>query len=150
MTFREAVEATPEIAGSFNAGLRALRAVDRQRITAQRPRALRGSADLDKALEGLYPNARRWDYAIGVEQARRQRVYWTEVHPARDDQIVVIREKLEWLRQWLRDSAVALNNLPREFVWVSSGATAITPSSPKLRALAAQGVVFKGGHFRIP
>lgn len=150
MMFREAVEATPEIAGSFSSGLRALRAGDRQKVTAERPRALRGSVDLDNALAGLYPNARRWDYAIGVEQARRQQVYWTEVHPARDDQIAVMREKLEWLRQWLRDSGAALNNLPREFVWVASGATAITPSSPRLRALAAQGVVFKGGHFRIP
>lgn len=152
MTFRAAVAATPEIASAFKAGLRALRQVDRQRITAQRPRALRGSVDLDSALEALYPNARRWDYAIGVEQARHQqvRVYWTEVHPARDDQIVVMREKLEWLRRWLSDSATALNDLPREFVWVSSGATAVTPSSPRLRALAAQGVVFKGGHFRVP
>ncbi|MBI3044039.1 MAG: hypothetical protein HYY78_14560 [Betaproteobacteria bacterium] len=150
MTFRQAVEATPEIANSFRAGLRALREVDRQRIAAQRPRALRGSVDLDNALAETYPNARRWDYAIGVEQTRCQQVYWAEVHPARDDQIAVMREKLEWLKQWLRDSAVALNNLPREFVWVSSGATAITPNSPKLRALAVRGLVFKGGHFRIP
>ena len=150
MTFREAVEATAEIAGAYRLGLRALRAVDRQKVTARNPRSLAGSVDLDGALVGVYPAARRWDYGIGVRQAGGDEVYWTEIHPARDDQIAVMREKLNWLKQWLRNSAASLNGLPREFVWIASGGTAMTPSSPKLRALVAQGLVFRGGHFKIP
>lgn len=150
MTFRQAVEATPEIADAYRLGLRALRAADREKVTARRPRALGGSVDLDGALATAYPDARRWDYGIGVRQTHGDQVYWTEVHPARDDQIGVMREKLDWLKQWLRNSAPMLNNFPKEFIWVASGATAITPNSPRLRALAAQGLVLKGGHFRIP
>lgn len=150
MTFREAVEATAGIAGAYHLGLRALRAVDRQKVTARNPRSLAGSIDLDGALVDVYPAARRWDYGIGVRQTGSDQVYWTEIHPARDDQIVIMREKLDWLKQWLRHSAASLDGLPREFIWIASGGTAITPSSPKLRTLVAQGLVFKGGHFRIP
>jgi hypothetical protein len=150
MTFRRVVEATPEIADAYRPGLQALRAVDRARVAAQRPRALRGSVDLDGALAVAYPDANRWDYGIGVQQVAGEKVYWTEVHPARDGEIDVMRQKLDWLKRWLQNSAEPLDDLPREFVWIASGGVAITQSSPRLRGLAAQGLVFKGGHFRIP
>lgn len=150
MTFRAAVEATPEIAGAFRVGLRAVRAVDREKLSVQRPRALRGSIDLDGALADTYHDAHRWDYGIGVAQGRKDKVFWTEVHPARDSEIGVILNKLNWLRDWLRDSGMALNGLPREFIWIATGAIAITPRSPGLRKLATNGLVFKGGHFKIP
>jgi hypothetical protein len=150
MTFRQEVAATPAIAIAYRPGLRALRATDRARVSAARPRALRGSIDLDGALANAYPDARRWDYGIGVAESAGEKVYWAEVHPARDDEVGVMREKLDWLREWLRDTGRRLNRLPREFVWVASGASAITPSSPKLRKLATEGLVFKGRHFRIP
>ena len=150
MTFREAVQVTPRIAAAYRPGLRALRGADRQKVSALRPRALSGSIDLDGALENAYPDANRWDYGIGIRQAGGEKVYWAEVHPGRDGEIGLVLEKLNWLKAWLRDSGVPLNNLQREFVWISSGATAITPNSPRLRGLAAQGLIFKGRHFRIP
>lgn len=149
MSFRDSVEATPELVGAYRRGLQALRAVDRQKLSLQRPRNLRGSVDLDGALADKYPDANRWDYAIGVQQVGNHKVYWAEVHPARDGEIGVIMDKLNWLKGWLGNSGTPLNNLPREFIWIASDGIAITPTSPGLRRLATQGLTFKGGHFKI-
>lgn len=149
MSFRDAVDATPELVGAYRRGLQALRAVDRQKLSLQRPRNLRGSVDLDGALADKYPDANRWDYGIGVQQAGNDKVYWAEVHPARDGEIGVMLDKLNWLKGWLGNSGTLLNNLPREFIWIASGGIAITPTSPGLRRLATQGLTFRGGHFKI-
>lgn len=149
MSFRDAVRATPDIAGAYRPGLRALRAMDRDRVSATRPRNLTGSVDLDAALRANRPDDPRWDYGIGAHLAGVAMVFWVEVHPATEGEIDAVLAKLAWLKQWLRDSAEALNGFPREFVWISSGRAAITQKSPKLKRLALAGGVFKGGYLRI-
>lgn len=150
MRFQEAVQATPDVAGAYRPGLQALRAMDRDRVSAAKPRSLAGSVDLDGALQAAKPDDPRWDYGIGAKSAGEAMVFWVEVHPATEGEIDVVLAKLTWLKQWLQDSAVALNGFPREFVWISSGRAAITQKSPKLRRLALAGGVFKGRHLRIP
>lgn len=150
MSFREAVEATPDVAGAYRPGLRGLRRTDRDRVSAENPRNLTGSVDLDSALQTGAPAEPRWDYGIGTQYAGEEKVYWVEVHPATEGEIDAVLAKLTWLKQWLQDSAAALDGFPREFVWISSGRTAITQRSPKLRRRALAGGVFKGGHLRIP
>ncbi len=150
MSFQEAVEATPGVAGAYRPGLRALRAMDRDKVSADNPRNLAGSVDLDGALQAGMPDDPRWDYGVGANSAGEEKVFWVEVHPATEGEIEAVLAKLMWLKQWLQDSAVALDGFPREFVWISSGRTAITQRSPKLKRLALAGGVFKGGHLRIP
>lgn len=152
MTFKQAVERTAEIRNAFQPGLGALRRMDRAHITADNPRLLKGSVDLDKALHTKYPNANRWDYGIGQKPANsnQERVFWVEVHPNRAGEVEVVLAKLEWLKHWLRDCAKNLDKLQREFIWVSSGATTFTLTAPKQKQLALLGLQRKGGHFTIP
>lgn len=147
MSFKTAVAGTPEVSAAYNSGLGALKRVDAARLTVQSPSKLTGSIDLDSTVKDLYPNANRWDYGIGFQHGTSEKIYWVEVHPATDGEISVISNKLSWLKQWLVNSAPRLNSMNREFVWVASGKTAVTPKSNKLRKLVEQGVTFKGGHF---
>ena len=150
MTFEAAVGANPELAGAYRRGLQGLREGDRNKIAAATPRRLRGSIDLDAALAPRYPNDPRWDYGVAAAMTEGERVFWIEVHPASEGEIGAVLDKFNWLKGWLRTSASELGSLPKEFLWVSSGRSALTQRSPKLRQLALQGVAFKGGHFRIP
>ena len=149
MTFRQAVEATPELAGAYQRGLRALREADRNKITATSSRNLRGSIDLDTTLAARYPNDPRWDYGVAASLNGQERVYWIEVQPATEGEIGAIRAKFNWLKAWLGSSAQALNVLPKEFVWVTSGHSALTQRSPRLRQLALEGVAFRSRYLRI-
>ena len=130
MTFREAVEAIPELAGGYQSGLRALREADRNKVTAAAPRNLRGSVDLDTKLRPMYPNDPRWDYCVAVTMTGGEQVYWIEVHPATEGEIGAVLGKFRWLKGWLRTAASRLDNLPKEFVWVSRGRSALTQRSP--------------------
>ena len=53
MTFREAVEATPNLSGTFRDGLQALRAEDKPHIDVENTRKLSGSVDLMRRYNGL-------------------------------------------------------------------------------------------------
>ena len=72
MKFRKAVERTPNLEGAWRAGLGALRAEDKRHIRAENPRQLRGSVDVDTALQSREPNANRWDFAIGHLHSNRR------------------------------------------------------------------------------
>jgi len=145
MSFKAAIEAIPHLAGSWQPGLQALRPADRVRVTPGNTRSLRGSVDLDAAYAAAEPNASRWDYGIGY----LARVYWVEVHPATDGDIPEVLSKLQWLQNWLAGAGRALRKHPTEFVWVSSGRTAFTPSSPQRRRLAQAGLRHTGGPLRL-
>src|SRR5439155_14191995 len=84
MTFRQAVEATPNLGpDAFRPGLQALGAYS-ARIRCRNPRKLKGSVDIDAALQATDPSGHRWDYAVGHSESGSDRVYWVEVHPASD------------------------------------------------------------------
>ena len=152
MTFRSAVEGTPGLEQSWRSGFQALKPADKSHIKATDPTRIKGSVDLDSALASLHANANRWDYAIGYapEKSTEHCVFWIEIHPARLSEIKVIIAKLEWLKQWLRESAPKLNSLRKTYVWISSGKTSFTLSSPQRKRLALAGLQHKGRVFTIP
>jgi len=142
MTFRQAVEATPSVAAHYRAGLQALPAGDAARIRCTNTRRLTGSVNVDRALQATEPDAPRWDYGIGFCRGSNEAAVWVEVHPASSRSITDMLNKLQWLRDWLRTQAPALEELTQsDYFWVSTDATiAITPNSPQARRLAAAGL----------
>ena len=152
MKFRKAVERTPNLEGAWRAGLGALRAEDKRHIRAENPRQLRGSVDVDTALQSREPNANRWDFAIGHLHSNRRSefIYWVETHTGSDNQIKVVLRKLDWLKAWLRQDGQHLSQFDREFVWVSSGHTYFTKGSAQVKVLAQRGLLYAGAVLRIP
>jgi hypothetical protein len=137
MSFRTAVESTPNLADKYQAGLQALEPADRERIVTSRTRRLCGSLNLDGALQAFRPNEARWDYGV-CYAANDESVLWIEVHPSRG--IRQVESKFVWLRQWLSGEGRRLGALPRRYVWISSGEMTFTQRSPEIRRLAALGL----------
>src|SRR5579863_4358631 len=104
MTFRQAVERTPNLEQAWRAGLQALRPEDRPHISPEEPQNLRGSADIDTALLKTEPQANRWDFAIAYQHTNlhNEFIYWVETHTGSDSQVSVVLKKFEWLKSWLR------------------------------------------------
>jgi len=152
MKFKRAVEQTSEIKDAYCRGLRALRKADKQHVTAEDPRRIRGSVDIDTTVRKEYPNDSRWDYAIGHQPSnvKGEVIYWIEVHPASNGEVKVVIAKLQWLKKWLKESASDLNELRREYIWLASGKTSFTRSSPQQKRIAQQGLQFQGRVFTIP
>jgi hypothetical protein len=111
-------------------------------VTAEDSRRLTGSVDLDTTLQEKYPQDNRWDYGIGHRPTNRkdEMIYWIEVHSASAGQIKVVLAKLQWLKAWLGSSAQRLKVLHREFIWVSTGKTSFTSTSPQLKQFAQLGL----------
>jgi hypothetical protein len=152
VAFKEAVEQTPHLQDAWKSGLGALRRRDKPHVVAEDTRLLTGSAYVDKALETVEPHAHRWDYAIGYRHTNLQDewLYWVEIHTASDGEIGVVLEKLRWLQDWLLRDGRRLNQFAREFVWISSGPTMFTRTSPQQRRFALLELQYKGRVFKIP
>lgn len=154
MTFKDAVEGTPDVAGAWRPGLQALSRADGAHVRADDPQRLRGSVNIDAALDRKreHQNSPRWDYAVGHQpvNGKGEMIYWIEIHPATEHGITEVLNKLQWLLQWLKDSAPLLRRMPPEFVWVSSGKTSFTARSPQARKLARAKVRSVGRSFTIP
>jgi hypothetical protein len=151
MTFKEAVETTPDLENAYQNGLQALRAKDKQHINVKDTRKIRGSVDVDMALRQICPNDNRWDYAIAYKHTNRSEevVYWLELHTASDSEFKVVIQKAEWLRNWLKDGGEKLAEFERDIVWISSGPTSLTLSAPKKRLMAQVGLQHRGSVLRI-
>ncbi len=152
MTFRDAVEKTPGLQGAWRSGLQALRGTDGKHVSVEDTQRLAGSVNVDAALTQSHPNDPRWDYAVGHRPTNRKGevVYWIEIHPARSGEINVVLGKLAWLKSWLHQSAPHLQAMERVFVWVSSGKTSFTLSSPQQKRFALLGLRHQGRVFKIP
>jgi len=148
MKFSAAVKDTIGISDAFSDGLGALKKADKKRVSAQKPRNLIGSIDLDSALKELFPDTPRWDYGIAYAD-EAEIIHWVEVHPASSGHIAEVIAKLDWLKKWLEETANKLNEIPRKFVWVSSGSVSLQPGSPQRKLLATKGVYFAGAHYTI-
>ena len=142
MTFRQAVKKTPGIANAYRPGLQALRSRDRQRISVKNTRRISGSVDLDSALQSQFPNDPRWDYGVGYRgvNSQRETVYWIEIHPANSREINTVLKKLHWLKDWLQQYAPDLNRMKKDFFWISSGKTTLSPTAPRMKKLAEAGL----------
>ena len=151
MTFKEALEQTPDVQNAWLPGLQALRAEDRPHVETQDTRQLRGSADIDAALLRKEPQANRWDFGIGYQQQDRTEevIYWTEMHTASDSEVSVVIKKAQWLVKWLKSSAPKLKAFENDIIWVSSGATSLTLSNPKQKQMALVGLRHVGSKLRI-
>lgn len=151
MTFKKAVEKTPHLEDAWRPGLQALRASDKAHVEVEDARHLAGSADIDAALASVQPHAHRWDYGIGYKARRNasERVYWVEVHPASSKEVKSVLDKLRWLKDWLEGEGRALGTLAREFVWVSTGKTSFTLTSPQQKRFAQLGLRHTGRVLRI-
>jgi hypothetical protein len=152
VTFKEAVNQTPNLETAWQPGLQALRAEDKPHIIAEDTRRLRGSADVDTALLSREPQANRWDFAIGYQHTNRkvEFIYWVETHTGSDDQIKVVLKKLDWLKNWLRTDGHQLARFDRDITWVSSGHTLFTKGSSQVKTLAQKGLIYSGAKLRIP
>ena len=147
MTFEAAV-AQALGSDALRKGLRAMRAADSTHVSALRPRELLGSANVDQALAEVMPNAARWDYLVGRSRGGHHQAHWIEIHPAGSDtNIGEVKRKLAWLTGWLRENPLAA--YPRDIVWVASGKSAFNVRAPAVRALAARGCRFVGGHLQL-
>ena len=151
MSFQQAVERTLDVKEAFRSGLQALRRRDKTHIVAQDTQRLAGSVDVDAAVKDRYQNEPRWDYAVGHRPTNLNEdvVYWIEIHPANDRAVNEVIAKLEWLLRWLKEKAPDLETMRREFIWVSSGTTSFTLSSPQQKRFALLGLQHKGRIFRI-
>lgn len=152
MSFADDVETTPHLAGALKAGLGALRAQDREHVTVEKPRSLRGSVDVDAALRAAEPEAARWDFVIaqaaGQTGDRSETLHWVEFHSASGAGVVTEMEaKLRWLIGWMRGTSLWYYR--RDIVWVASGEVALTSRDPRLKRLAMRGLRFAGGHLKI-
>ena len=134
--------------GTFHKGLWALKAIDADHISSTHPRELAGSADVDTALAVTLPNAHRWDYVVGTSAGKTVIAHWIEVHPASSTKnIAEVERKLVWLAGWLRGNPLA--PYPKDVVWVASGKSTFNTRSPSIKALAAKGCRFVGGHLQL-
>lgn len=145
MSFRNAVASTTAIRDRFRDGLGAVRNVDRDRLRCSSPRRLRGSVNLDEALRLSFPNAPRWDYAIGISQhSRSDHAVWLEVHPAASLHVGEVLNKLRWLKSWLANDAPELQRLPAHFCWVATGTVSFRRGSREEKRIAQEGIRFPG------
>jgi hypothetical protein len=152
MNFQQAVGKIPALQNSWCPGLQALRAEDKPHIEAEDPRRLTGSVDVDTAYQKLMPQSNRWDFGIAFRHSDRDKelVYWVELHTASDSQVKVVIKKAQWLLEWLKSDGKPLAGFEKEIVWVSSGATTFTRSSPQKKLMAQAGLQHVGGKLRIP
>ena len=111
--FKSAVDNTVDLKDGYCKGLQALKG---------------------NSLKGLYPNASRWDYAIGYEQ----KAWFVEVHPANTSNVKEMLKKVEWLEGWLKDKGSQLAEIRRDHLhyWIPSGKVCISKTSPQYRSLA--------------
>lgn len=118
-SFQASVQATPSIASAYKPGIQALLPADKKRLASVGNAT--GSVALDEALKNHCPNAHRWDYGIGLlALGKLERVLWLEVHHAASGETNRVLKKLQWLKEWLRNEAPALNKLPATFIWLLS------------------------------
>lgn len=141
-TFKDAVLATPAVAGAFRDGLGALTGNHSTLISTAEPRRLTGSINLDDALRVSFPNDSRWDYGIGLQTSPNERALWIEVHSASSGHVSDMIAKLRWLRQWLASYAPELQRISLRFIWIASGRVALSRGSRQARQIAGAGMEF--------
>lgn len=147
MSFRDAVKSTAAIRDHLQEGLQGVRNVDRRRLHCSDSRRLCGSVNLDNTLRLAYPDAHRWDYAIGIRvNSPKEIVLWVEVHPASSRHVNEVLRKLQWLKDWLANAAPALERLPGRRRWVASGKISFRRGSREEKRIAQRGLRFPSKH----
>jgi len=104
--------------------------------------------DRAKGAQELGPESNKlWDYAVGVANPRQpDSAAWLEVHPASSLHVDEVLAKLRWLKQWLESGAPELDQLPRRFCWIATGAVSFDRGSRQARRIAQAGLRFPVKH----
>ncbi|QEM05694.1 hypothetical protein DIU31_020050 [Mucilaginibacter rubeus] len=136
-TYKEAVEATPDVKNCFQAGLSGL-GTNSTKVNAVNTRLFNGSVNIDLCTATKYANENRWDYSFGYND----KAYFIEVHPANTSEVDVVIKKLQWLKNWLSSQAPELNKIKAQtpYYWIQSGKGAILPGSNQARKVAQAGI----------
>lgn len=139
-SFKEAVQATPDVRSCFRLGKQAILNSERSKVELVDTAKCGGSLSIDQCLidQQLYPNANRWDYAIDYNGE----VFFFEVHTASSGEVSTVIRKLEWLKEWLREHAPEINLLKAKapFYWIQSNGYHILPNSSFERAANQKGI----------
>jgi hypothetical protein len=132
MTFKEAVEQTPQVAEAYKVGILAFGDYS-SKVVVPDNRLLGGSVDIDAATVKIYPNDNRWDYAFDYNGE----AFFIEVHSASTSETLTVMSKLKWLKIWLREQAPKIDQLKSSiippFYWVQSKRYALPPHTPQYR-----------------
>lgn len=121
--FPEAIAASLRLRPHLKPGLQAVK--ESAILILSKEHSYTGSVDVDAAYQPSEPNAKRWDYAIGI--ARRENkdvVVWIEPHTASSGSNVdEIATKFSWLVVTMRRDATSLTAMEEHlFLWlVKSG-----------------------------
>lgn len=137
--FKEAIDKTPDVNGGYQPGLQALKGSYSSYIQATDTRLIDGSLDIDEKVKNLYPKENRWDYAISYDN----KVCFVEIHPAETSEVSVMIAKLKWLKNWLKEKAPDIDNLPfysPRFIWIASGRCSILPNSRYAKQISQSGL----------
>lgn len=138
MTFKKAVEKTPDVEKGYKRGLDAINEVYLERIDVSHTKLLNGSVDIDTCTMRLYPCDNRWDYAISYNQ----KVYFIEFHTTNVIEITTMLNKLKWIKRWLAKRApdVKRLNVSKPYLWIQSRGVAFLPTSPQYKLIIQNGL----------
>jgi hypothetical protein len=150
-TFPNAVRTCNDIQDQhLKSGLGALTLHYRKKVTQGDGVRISGSVFLDEALREISGHGDKCvDYAVGVQLTSNDddRVIFLEIHEANDGSAKTVKEKFDFIVQWLTDGGASLGCLKHKQIWVASGASHL--SQAKRRMLNAVGIIFQGGHLTI-
>ncbi len=93
LTFKEAVEATPDVMTGYHEGIDAFGEY-KSKIKVPEPSKIDGSLDIDDTTVELYPDENRWDYALCYDSE----VFYIEIHSAITSEVSKMVKKLKWLK----------------------------------------------------
>ena len=135
----KAVEQTPDAAGCFKVGLKAL-GDDSGRLRVPKTRKIGGSLDIDNTTKRQYPNAARWDYAVEYDSE----VFFIEVHDSNPDNVNEVIRKYEWLKGWLKEKAPSIKALEARsrpaYHWIATEKSTLGNSTTDYLRLAKHGI----------
>lgn len=151
-SFKESVESASHqrVAAAYREGITALGTYS-TKVRCSDPRRLKGSIDMDSALQNdaAFAQLNRWDYGIGYQPSadESELAVWVEVHSAHTSEVSVVIKKKNWLRDYLISECDDLWKLTcgqdrkvSQFFWVASNGVQISKTSPQARALASAGI----------
>lgn len=134
LTFKEAVEATPDVSSGYQEGLNGFGKYA-NKIIVPNPDKIDGSLDIDATTEKLYPDDNRWDYAFSYDGE----VFYIEVHSAITSEVSKVTKKLQWLKTWLITKAPEINKLTTKtkhpYYWVQSSKCDIPKHMPQYKSI---------------
>ena len=96
---------------------------------------------MEACLQEGYKGAPLWDYMIGYDSE----VFFVEIHPASTSNVKEMIKKVQWLKEWLRESGKVFfeNQTTREsYRWVATNRVNITKSSRQAFEIARNGLSF--------